>query len=292
MKNAAPTIARISQRRSAAGLIFLPWVVAVAGTRRVRTELFRSQPARRARPQRQGRRVPLAGCLPFATRFAAWHASNRRRSRRAVDEPARPLSPWARLGLLAFVLSLAAVSGAVTARTSPAAPPCTPLHTRLGLHRRRPRRARQQQGRLGERRPRLVRRPDLRGDPPLPAPADGRRPARGAEPEAPDRLGRLLPRLRTAARDGRRRRGTAPRRRREPDRLAARQRTEPDGPGRPPCARALRHLPLAPDDPAPRRRIPADPRDLVRRREGRPLPAGVVRGRGSRRRAHWSASCA
>jgi hypothetical protein len=37
--------------------------------------------------------------------------------------------PWARLGLLALVLLLATVSGAVTARTSPVALPCTPLHT-------------------------------------------------------------------------------------------------------------------------------------------------------------------
>ena len=149
---------------------------------------------------------------------------------------------------------------------------------RLGLHRRRPRRPGRRQGRLGERGPRLPRRPDLRGDPSLPSPAAGRRPARGPWPEAADGLRRLLPGLRTAARERRRGRGAAPRRRREPDRLAARQRAEPDGLGRPPCARALRDLPVAPVDAAPCGRIPADPRDLVRRLEGRPLPAGVVCG--------------
>jgi len=38
-------------------------------------------------------------------------------------------SLWVRLGLLALVLSLAVVSEAVTAHTTPAAAPCTPLHT-------------------------------------------------------------------------------------------------------------------------------------------------------------------
>ncbi|HEY7018293.1 MAG TPA: hypothetical protein VH297_07460 [Gaiellaceae bacterium] len=39
------------------------------------------------------------------------------------------VSPWARLGLLALVLSLAAAAGAVAAGTTPAAATCAPLHT-------------------------------------------------------------------------------------------------------------------------------------------------------------------
>ena len=143
--------------------------------------------------------------------------------------------PWTRSALLALVLSLAVVSGAVTAHTSPATPTCAALHNDSAY-------TDAVLGALAASKDvwgnELLSSPDgptYDGDPSLPSPADGRRPARGPEPEAADRLRRLLPGLRAAARERRRRRGAAARGRREPDRLAARQRAEPDALGRPPA---------------------------------------------------------
>ena len=101
--------------------------------------------------------------------------------------------------------------------------------------------------------------------------------ARGHAREAAHRIGHLLPALRPTARRPRGEELRAPRRRREPDPLAARRRPQPQRVRRPARNRAVRIVPLETDAGHARGRIPADPRDGVRRLERSPLPGGVVR---------------
>ncbi len=97
-----------------------------------------------------------------------------------------------------------------------------------------------------------------------------------------DGLGRLLPSVRPAGRPAGSVVGAAARRRRERD---------PRAPGRRPVARgerrcvrrrAVRLVPRSAGAGGARRRVPADPRDVLRRRRRRPLRPGVLRGPPSR----------
>ena len=126
---------------------------------------------------------------------------------------------------------------------------------------------------MGKCAPRRAGRPDLRRRTALSATASLRP---GTGQAGADRLRRLLPLVRTAARRAGRRRGRPARRRWEPGDLEPRRRAQPHrlrGAGRP---RALRLVPPAAGTGPSRGRLPADPRDRLRRRVRRPLPAGVV----------------
>jgi hypothetical protein len=130
------------------------------------------------------------------------------------------------------------------------------------LCRLRPERAREGKGRLGREAAPLAHRADLRRRRPAPAAAALRR---GTARPAAHRLGRLLPpvRLALAVRRADRR---AARRRRERHPREQDQGPEHDGRRRTLGKRALRQLPLAPRDAATAGRLPAGPRDELRRR--------------------------
>ena len=118
-------------------------------------------------------------------------------------------------------------------------------------------------------------RPDVRGRRAASRPAALRARARR---RSADGLGRLLPSVRPAGRPAGSGVGGAARRRRERD---------PRAPGRRPVARgvrrcirrrAVRLVSRPAGAGGARRRVPADPRDVVRRRRRRPLRPGVLRG--------------
>ncbi len=107
--------------------------------------------------------------------------------------------------------------------------------------------------------------------------------ARAAGRTALTRLRRLLPPVRRAVGRAGRDVGRAARRRRQPDRRAARRRPLAHGLGRARRRRAVRLLSCAPGIATARGRLAADPPDALRRRGRRPLPAGVVRSPRRRR---------
>ena len=130
-------------------------------------------------------------------------------------------------------------------------------------------------GRLGGSPARRAVGADARGCAPLPGPAPLRpRP----EEDAADGVGRLLPPARATRRPPRRGNRRAARRRRQPGDRAAGRRAQPRHRCRQRRTRAVRLLPRAPDAREARGGLPADPPDTVRRRVGRAVPPGVVRG--------------